>query len=102
MTMDAAPAKPAPTLASRVRVNENVLIQELQGEAVLLHLDSGIYFGLDPVGTRMWQLIAEHERLADVAGAIAAEFEVSDDQCAMDLLALVGKLENQGLVTIVN
>jgi hypothetical protein len=100
MTMDKAPAKSAPTLSSRVRVNESVLFQELQGEAVLLHLDSGMYFGLDPVGTRMWQLIAEHERLADVAGAIVAEFEVSDDQCAIDLLALVEKLEDRGLVTV--
>jgi len=100
MTVDTASAKPAPRLASRVRVNEGVLFQELQGEAVLLHLDSGMYFGLDPVGTRIWQLIAQHERLADVAGAIGAEFEVSDDQCATDLLALVAKLESQGLVTV--
>jgi len=77
MTTDTAPAKPAPTLASRVRVNEGVLFPELQGEAVLLHPDSGMYFGLDLVGTRMWQLIAEHERLADVAGAVVVEFEVS-------------------------
>jgi hypothetical protein len=97
--MDAKPAKPAPTLASRVRVNEGVLCQELQGEAVLLHLDSGIYYGLDPVGTRMWQLIAEHERLADVVDAIIAEFDVSDEQCATDLLELVARLEDQGLVT---
>ena len=87
-------------MASRVRVNEGVLFQELQGEAVLLHLDSGMYFGLDPVGTRMWQLIAEQERLAEVASSIMAEFEVSEDQCAADLLALVAKLEQQGLVTI--
>ena len=87
-------------MASRVRVNEGVLFQELQGEAVLLHLDSGMYFGLDPVGTRMWQLIAEQERLAEVASSIMAEFEVSEYQCAADLLALVAKLEKQGLVTI--
>lgn len=87
-------------MASRVSVKEGVLFQELQGEAVLLHLDSGMYFGLDPVGTRMWQFFAEHERLADVASAIVTEFDVSEIQCATDLLALVAKLEDQGLVTV--
>lgn len=98
--MAAAADKPVPTLASRVRAREGVLFQELQGEAVLLNLDSGMYFGLDPVGTRMWQLMAEHERLADVAGAIAAEFDVGDERCAKDLIALVARLESEGLVTV--
>jgi hypothetical protein len=54
------------TLDSRVKVNDDVLFQELQGEAVLLNLKSGVYFGLDPVGTRIWQLFAEHELLAEI------------------------------------
>jgi len=77
-----------------------VLFQELQGEAVLLNLDSGIYFGLDPVGTRMWQLIVERESLAEVAHAIEDEFDVSKERCTADLLALVAKLEGQGLVAV--
>ena len=87
-------------MASCVRVNDEVLFQELQGEAVLLNLNSGSYFGLDPVGTRIWHLIAEKENLLDVARSIVAEFDVSEEQCATDLFALVAKLESQGLVTI--
>lgn len=94
-----SPAR-APTLASRVTVSDGVLFQELQGEAVLLNLNSGIYFGLDAVGTRMWQLIVEHEQLAPVVRSVVAEFDVSESQSAADLLALVAKLENQGLVTV--
>lgn len=88
------------TLDCRVRVNDDVLFQELQGEAVLLNLESGIYFGLDAVGTRMWQLMAEQDQLAAVARSIVAEYEVGEEQCAADLLALVAKLESQGLVTV--
>lgn len=89
-----------PTLASRVRVNDDVLFQELQDEAVLLNLKSGVYFGLDPVGTRIWQLLTERELLSEVAPAIVAEFDVAEDRCASDLLALVADLEQQGLVTV--
>lgn len=89
------------TLTSRVRIAEGVLFQPLENEAVLLNLDSGVYFGLDPVGTRIWQLLAEHGLLADIARTIVAEYNVTDEQCAADLLTLVGDLERQGLVAVV-
>ena len=88
------------TMTSRVRVNDDVLFQELQGEAVLLNLKSGVYFGLDPVGTRIWQLFAEHEVLGEIAQTIVAEYDVAEDRCSADLLALVGDLERQGLVAV--
>lgn len=88
------------TLDSRVRINNDVLFQELQGEAVLLNLKSGVYFGLDPVGTRIWQLFETAERLAAIAKTITAEYEVTEDRCAADLLALVADLEKQELVTV--
>jgi Coenzyme PQQ synthesis protein D (PqqD) len=89
-----------PTLDSRVRPNDDVLFQDLQGEAVLLNLKSGVYFGLDPVGTRIWQLFGDHPLLADVAQKVVAEYDVAEDRCAADLLALVTELEKQGLVAI--
>ena len=88
------------SLASRVRVNEGILFQPLHGEAVLLNLKSGIYFGLDAVGTRIWELFGKHELLSDVAQAIVNEYEVTPERCEQDLLALVGQLESQGLITI--
>ena len=88
------------TLDSRVRINQDVLFQELHGEAVLLNLKSGVYFGLDSVGTRIWQLLADQDLLSDVAGSIAAEFDVTEDRCAADLTALVADLERHGLVTV--
>jgi len=88
------------TLASRVRVNDDVLFQELQGEAVLLNLKSGVYFGLDPVGTRIWQLFAEHEVLSEVARVVVAEYDVAEDKCSEDLLKLVDDLAKQELVSV--
>ena len=54
------------TPTSRVKVNDDVLFQKLQGEAVLRNRKSGVYFGLNPVGT-------EHEVLSEVAQAVVAE-----------------------------
>ena len=88
------------SLASRVKINHEVLFQELQGEAVLLNLRSGIYLGLDAVGTRVWNLLQQHELLQDVLNAMLQEYEVSEDQCAKDLLRLVGEMEQQGIAEI--
>ena len=91
---------PHPTLASVVRIKENVLFQESDGESVLLNLTSGVYFGLDALGTRIWQLLSDYEVLAEIAGAIVVEYDVSEERCAADLIALVAALEQNGLVTV--
>jgi hypothetical protein len=87
------------SLNSLIKLNDDVLFQELQGEAVLLDLKTGVYFGLDKIGTRMWQLMGVRP-LSGVAEAMAAEFEVSQERCEEDLLVLVARLEEQGLLSV--
>lgn len=87
-----------PTLVSRVRASDDVVFQDLQGEGVLLNLKTGVYFGLDHVGTRVWQLLEKHETLSEIAAAIVAEYDVDEARCADDLLALIAEMEERGLV----
>lgn len=89
-----------PSLTTCVRINDDVLFQELQGESVLLNLKSGVYFGLDKVGTRVWQLIRENKDLAAVLDSMVQEYDVTAEKCSQDLLDLVAKMVEQGLVTI--
>jgi hypothetical protein len=88
------------SLTSRVRFNDDVLFQELQGEAVLLNLQTGVYLGLDKVGTRVWQLMGQNEVLSGVLKGMLQEYEVTEERCSQDLLDLVAKMQEQGLVTI--
>jgi hypothetical protein len=91
---------PIPTLASRVRIKPDVLFQDLDGEAVLLDLASGTYFGLNAVGTRIWELLPDHELLSSIADIIVGEYAVAAERCASDLLGLVGELQVRGLVNV--
>ena len=88
------------TLTAQVTPREGVVFQQLHDEAVLLNLDSGLYFGLDPIGTRIWNLLAERQSLPQIVSAIMAEYDVDDEQCQADLLKLLGDLEAQGLVFV--
>ena len=88
------------TLASQVQCSNDVLVQEVGGEAVLLDLASEKYFGLDPVGTRIWALLADHDSLHSVADVLCAEYDAEPARIRDDLLTLVGKLADAGLVTV--
>ena len=86
------------TLDRSVRIGEDTVFRELAGEAVLLQLDAGMYFGLDAVGTRLWRLIADRGRLRDVFEAAQEEFDVEPAVLERDLLALVAQLAEKKLV----
>ena len=88
------------TISSRVVVAETAVFRELEGEAVLLNLDTGIYFGLNEVGTRMWRLLEQHGQLDAVRDAIVGEFDVNASTAERDVLALVGALQDKGLVRV--
>ena len=88
------------TLASRIRINEDVVFHDLQGEIVLLNLKTGVYFGLDPVGTRIWHLTHEGHPLQKVLGSLVEEYEVTEAQGAHDLLGFVAQLRENQLVEI--
>lgn len=86
------------SLSSVVRIGDDVVFRELEGEAVLLDLERGTYFGLDAVGTRIWQLIEQYGALATVLERLVSEFDVSTAEAAADLVDLVQQLAARGLV----
>jgi len=87
------------TLADRVAVHPSVICRELAGETVLLNLDSGVYYGLDVVGTRVWQLLLQDKTLTDVCAIMSDEYDVTPDVLRVDVSELVHELCEKGLVT---
>lgn len=88
------------TLADHATPSDDVLIQEVGGEAVLLDLASERYFGLDPVGTRIWALISEGRNLQSVRETLCAEYDADPARIESDLLALVSELAQAGLIKV--
>ena len=67
---------------------------------VLLHLGTGVYFGLDPVGTRVWQLLAEGRSLPEILELLTDEYDVGKRRAAADLREFVAALSENGLVDV--
>jgi len=83
--------------ATRVARRSQVVWRELDGEAVLLDLESEVYFGLDLVGTRIWSLLEADRPLGEVHRLLLAEYEVGAEELWVDLVELVGRLVAAGL-----
>jgi len=90
------------SLTSRVRIPDGILSHLLQSELILLHLDTGVYCGLDHVGTRIWQLMQAQPScsLQHIVETMIAEYDVDRDRCAKDVLALAGRLEENKLIEL--
>jgi len=82
-----------------IRIAGDVIFRVLGDEAVILNLATGTYFGLNSVGTRLWQLIAEHGSVEPVIAAFLTEYEVEESQLRQDLADLIQQLVQKGLVS---
>ena len=98
--MESVTATRAIALQDSIQISEDAVFRELDGEAVILNLDTGIYFGLNTTGTRIWNLIAQHGLLQKVFETMAEEYEVPPNSLENDILQLVGQLSEKGLVSV--
>ena len=87
-------------LTQKIIFSESVFAQEVDGEMVLLDMNSENYFGLDEVGTTIWQAMQEKEVLQEVYDAMLEQYEVKPEVLERDLLDFVRKLDESGLVEI--
>ena len=77
---------------------ERVMTQQVEGDAVLLDIDSGEYFSLNEVGGMVWELCDGSRSVEDVAELISSEFDVDTSAALSDAIELLESLVGAGLV----
>ena len=87
-------------LNQTITLSPDVISQEVSGETVLLDLESENYFGLDEVGTRIWQLAKETNDLKAIYQTLLAEYDVSENRLQQDLDNLLCEISGLGLITL--
>jgi hypothetical protein len=88
------------TLATAIVRNANVVDAEIDGEVVALHIENGACYGLNRVGSRVWQLASAPRPVSEICRTLLEEFEVSTSTCETDVLALLEGLRAEGLIDI--
>lgn len=73
---------------------------DLAGEAAILDMKSGQYYGLRSVGARVWSLIQEPINFAKLLDSLVDEYDVDRSTCHKDLIVLLAALQEKGLIEI--
>jgi hypothetical protein len=87
---------------STVVAAKDQVSSDLGGEVAILDLKAGVYYGLDAVGARIWSLIQEPRTVNEIRDILLEEYEVEPEHCERDLLALLRRLADEGLVEVRN
>jgi Coenzyme PQQ synthesis protein D (PqqD) len=88
--------------STRVTISPDVVSCDLAGEVAILNMKDGVYYGLDPVGATIWNLIQKPIVLEEVRDKILEEYDVEAEECQEDLLELIEKLVENGLVEVLD
>lgn len=88
------------TINSTVSVTSDVVSCDLVEEAALLNLKDGIYYGLNPVGARIWNLIQKPITVGEILDVILEEYDVERDVAQADLMELLEQLLKKELVKV--
>jgi hypothetical protein len=87
---------------SLIVATQNQVSANLSDEIVILNLTSGIYYGLDPLGAKIWDMVQQPSSVPAILEAVLAEYDVAADRCETDILALLEQLQEAGLIEEAN
>jgi hypothetical protein len=85
---------------TRVVASRDQVSAQLDGEAVILSLADGVYYGLNPVGASVWTLLEQPRTLAELRDAVVAQYDVDAPTAEADLRALLAEMAGRGLVRL--
>ncbi|HEX9022749.1 MAG TPA: PqqD family protein [Geobacteraceae bacterium] len=80
---------------------ENLMSTPIDDELVILNMDRNNYMGLDDIGRRVWDLLAEPRRMDDLCNRLSLEYEATPEQIASDLLPFLEELRDEGLIRLI-
>lgn len=87
-------------LPRQVKASENVLFQEINGEFVLLNMESEQYFGLDEIGAQIWEGIVEELSPSAVLKQLEDQYDVESETLENDYINLIQDMKSENLITI--
>jgi hypothetical protein len=86
--------------SANVVASGDLLATELGAELVILNLRDGVYYGLEDVGVRIWQLLQEPVTVATIRDTLVSEYDIEAACCERDVRTLLGELAARGLLEI--
>jgi hypothetical protein len=78
--------------------NHNIIDGTLDNHQIMMHLEKGKYFGLNPIGKRIWELLEQPKTLEELVSVLLSEYEVSEEQCRQEVFDFLQKAFIQNVI----
>lgn len=88
------------TESTTVVATDDQLSTTVDGEAVLLQLESGRYYGFNEVASRIWELVQKPRTMSEIRAEILDTYDVSPEQCTRDVRSVLSEMAAADLVEI--
>ncbi len=80
--------------------NNKTISGRLSDELVMMDIDKGKYFSLNPIATRIWDLLEKPLALEELCGILMNEYEVGEQQCRTEVSEVIGEMVKLGVVLV--
>lgn len=80
------------------QISPEILHSRIDDEVVLMSIEADSYFGLDPIASRIWELLEQPLDLDELVAKLMEEYEVDADTCRQDAQALLEDMQGRGLI----
>ncbi|MCP4397030.1 MAG: lasso peptide biosynthesis PqqD family chaperone [bacterium] len=94
--------KPTVSVDSIIAQSKELMVSGLDGDTVMMDIERGGYFGLNKIGSRVWELIEEPRSVSAVCDTLIEEFEVEREQCEQEVISFVTWLVRRKLAELVS
>jgi Coenzyme PQQ synthesis protein D (PqqD) len=92
---------PTINLDTIITQGAGLVSSQIDGEIVMMSVGNEQYYGLDAVGSRIWELIAQPRSVSSVCETLRSEFQVDRDTCQRDVLNFMERLYAEKIIRIV-
>lgn len=97
-------------MSSSVNINEettvartsDMIANRIDGEVVMMSVSGGEYYGMDSIGSRVWELLDRPRKVSELCALLGEEFDVEPEQCGRDVLAFLGELAGKNIIEAVD
>jgi hypothetical protein len=87
-------------LDSKIVRDTHIVFNEMDGETIMMSIENGEYYGMNSMGSRIWNLLETPKAVSEICDALLIDFDVTMEQCVKDLLPFLNRMAVKGVVKI--
>lgn len=82
--------------------NSEMLSSDMDGDVVMMSIEDGEYYSIDPTGARIWDLLKEPVKVGDICTRLLTEYDVGPEQCQKEMIAFLNKLSEKKIILVLD